>query len=71
MDSPTAATIAAAPVGSTVAVLIPSLDGGARHQGPAKGYKPGPLGVHAQRGDPCCVVTDNAGQLWLLAWESQ
>lgn len=70
MDS-TAATFAAEPVGSRAWVLIPSLDGGRRRQGPAKGYKPHPDGYDAQRGDPCCVTTDNAGQLWLISWEAK
>ena len=66
----TAAIIAADPVGQTVAVTIPTLDGGARRYGPAKGYKPHPDGTHAQRGDACAVEWDNAGQLWLMAWEA-
>jgi hypothetical protein len=69
MVTPTAAVVAAAPVGQSVMVTIPTLDGGARRYGPAKGYKPHPDGTAAKRGDACVVVADNAGQLWLLAWE--
>jgi hypothetical protein len=70
VTTPTAAVIAADPVGQGVMVTIPTLDSGARRYGPARGYKPHPDGTEAQRGDACVVVADNAGQLWLLAWEA-
>jgi len=60
-------TIAAAPNEDGVMVLLPSLDGGARRHGPC-GWTPRPDDVEPRRGDPCAVVEDDSGAMWVLQW---
>ena len=67
-DGPLAATIAAVRPDGTVMVLIPDLDGGDERHGPCYGLAPRPDDVEPQRDDPCCVLEDSSGRMWIAAW---
>lgn len=66
-----AALIAEPPTGDGVMVRIPSLDDGRMRHGPCRGWPVRPDGRAPERDDPCLVVEDESGGMWIAAWTAR
>lgn len=65
-----AGRIASAPasLGDEVDVILPELDNGVHHFGPARWMTRGDSEAVPSVGDECVVAYDDAGALWVVAW---